>query len=88
VLPDALILVLCYPQVACPEMFSEELICTAVLLDEEERKSRKSKWEHESLLQRKEEGGIFYVRFQVLTAASMMFRVGFWDILPCKMIVD
>jgi hypothetical protein len=29
-----------------------------------------------------------YVRFQVLTAASMMFRVVFWDILPCKMIVD
>jgi hypothetical protein len=28
-----------------------------------------------------------YVRFQVLTAASMMFRVVFWDILPCKMIV-
>jgi hypothetical protein len=27
-------------------------------------------------------------RFQVLTAASMMFRVVFWDILPCKMIVD
>jgi hypothetical protein len=26
------------------------------------------------------------VRFQVLTAASMMFRVVFWDILPCKMI--
>jgi hypothetical protein len=23
------------------------------------------------------------VRFQVLTAASMMFRVVFWDILPC-----
>jgi hypothetical protein len=28
------------------------------------------------------------VRFQVLTAASMMFRVVFWDVLPCKMIVD
>jgi hypothetical protein len=28
------------------------------------------------------------VRFQVLTAASMMYRVVFWDILPCKMIVD
>jgi hypothetical protein len=28
------------------------------------------------------------VRFQVLTAVSMMFRVVFWDILPCKMIVD
>jgi hypothetical protein len=35
VLPDALILVLCYQQVACPEMFfEEELICIAVLLDE------------------------------------------------------
>jgi hypothetical protein len=29
-----------------------------------------------------------YVRFQVLTAASMMFRIVFWDVLPCKMIVD
>jgi len=28
------------------------------------------------------------VRFQVLTAASMMFRVVFWVILPCKMIFD
>jgi hypothetical protein len=27
------------------------------------------------------------VRFQVLTAASMMFRIIFWDVLPCKMIV-
>jgi hypothetical protein len=31
-----------------------------------------------------------YMRFQVLTAASMMFRIVFWDILvlPCKTIVD
>jgi hypothetical protein len=28
------------------------------------------------------------VRFQVLTAASMMFRIVFWDVLPCKMIVE
>jgi hypothetical protein len=28
------------------------------------------------------------IRFQVLTAASMMFRAVFWVILPCKMIVD
>jgi hypothetical protein len=28
------------------------------------------------------------VIFQVLTAASMMFSVVFWDILPCKIIVD
>jgi hypothetical protein len=28
------------------------------------------------------------VRFQVLTAASMKFRIVFWDVLPCKMIVD
>jgi hypothetical protein len=26
------------------------------------------------------------VRFQVLTAASMMFRAVFWDILPCKIV--
>jgi hypothetical protein len=31
---------------------------------------------------------INFVRFQVLTAASMMFRIVFWDVLPCKMIVD
>jgi hypothetical protein len=30
---------------------------------------------------------VTFVRFQVLTAASMIFRVVFWDILPCKMIV-
>jgi hypothetical protein len=29
-----------------------------------------------------------FVRFQVLTAASMIFRAVFWVILPCKMIVD
>jgi hypothetical protein len=29
-----------------------------------------------------------YLRFQVLTAASMMFRAVFWVVLPCKMIVD
>jgi len=29
-----------------------------------------------------------FVRFEVLTAASMMFRIVFWDVLPCKMIVD
>jgi hypothetical protein len=28
------------------------------------------------------------VRFQVLTAASMMFRAVFWVVLPCKVIVD
>jgi hypothetical protein len=31
---------------------------------------------------------ISFVRFQVLMAASMMFRIVFWDVLPCKMIVD
>jgi hypothetical protein len=30
---------------------------------------------------------IYYLRFQVLTAGSMMFRIVFWDILPCKIIV-
>jgi hypothetical protein len=29
-----------------------------------------------------------FVRFQVLTAASMKFRSVFWDVLPCKIIVD
>jgi hypothetical protein len=28
--------------------------------------------------------GIINVRFQVLTAASMMFRAVFWDIIPLK----
>jgi hypothetical protein len=27
---------------------------------------------------------VLYVRFQVLTAASMMFRAVFWVVLPCK----
>jgi hypothetical protein len=27
---------------------------------------------------------INFVKFQVLTAASMMFRIVFWDVLPCK----
>jgi hypothetical protein len=31
---------------------------------------------------------VLYLRFQVLTAASMMFRIVFWDVLPCKMIVE
>jgi hypothetical protein len=31
---------------------------------------------------------LYHVRFQVLTAASMMFRIVFWDVLPCKLIVD
>jgi hypothetical protein len=28
-----------------------------------------------------------YVRFKVLTAASMKFRFVFWDVPPCKIIV-
>jgi hypothetical protein len=28
-----------------------------------------------------------FVRFQVLVSASMMFRIVFWDVLPCKIIV-
>jgi hypothetical protein len=28
------------------------------------------------------------MRFQVLTAASMKFKIVFWDVLPCKIIVD
>jgi hypothetical protein len=32
--------------------------------------------------------GVTSLWFQVLTAASMMFRAVFWVILPCKMIVD
>jgi hypothetical protein len=28
------------------------------------------------------------MRFQVLTAASMKFRFVFWDVLPCKIIVN
>jgi hypothetical protein len=31
---------------------------------------------------------LVYVRFQVLTAASMKFRFVFWDVLPCKITVD
>jgi hypothetical protein len=29
-----------------------------------------------------------YMRFQVLTVASMKFRFVFWDVLPCKIIVN
>jgi hypothetical protein len=29
-----------------------------------------------------------HMRFQVLRAASMKFRFVFWDVLPCKTIVD
>jgi hypothetical protein len=28
------------------------------------------------------------VRCQVLTAASMKFRIVFWDVIPCKIIGD
>jgi hypothetical protein len=28
---------------------------------------------------------VYYVRFQVLTAASMKFRV-FWDVAPCSLV--
>jgi hypothetical protein len=74
VLPDAFVLVFCYQQVACPEMFSEEkLICIAVVLDEEERKSSKSKWVHESLLQRKEEGEYFTL-YKELVEDSVRFH--------------
>jgi hypothetical protein len=31
---------------------------------------------------------IFFVRFKVLTEASMKFRFVLWDVLPCKIIVD
>jgi hypothetical protein len=37
------------------------------------------------IVQRKRE---VLVRFQVLTAASMKFRIVFLDVLPCKIIVD
>jgi hypothetical protein len=30
----------------------------------------------------------FSVSFQVLTAASMKFKIDFWDVLPYKIIVD
>jgi hypothetical protein len=35
-----------------------------------------------------EEDHEYFVRFQVLTAASMKFRFVFWDVMPCKIIVD
>jgi hypothetical protein len=74
VLLDVLILVLCYRQVACPEMFSEEeLIGTAVLLDEEKRKSKQRKWVHESLLQRKEEGR-YFTFYKELVEDSVRFH--------------
>jgi hypothetical protein len=38
--------------------------------------------------QKANESNPYLVRFQVLTAASMKFRIVFWDVLPCKIIVD
>jgi hypothetical protein len=32
--------------------------------------------------------GNIYARFQLFTAARMMFRIVFWDVLPCKIIAD
>jgi hypothetical protein len=32
----------------------------------------------------KQQNRCSHVRFQVLTAASMKFRIVFWDVLPCK----
>jgi hypothetical protein len=40
-----------------------------------------------SRLRQKAAQSFYVVRFQVHTAAGMMFRIVFWDILPCKMIV-
>jgi hypothetical protein len=39
---------------------------------------------------KKQDAGINckYLTFQVLTAASMKFKFVFWDVLPCKIIVD
>jgi hypothetical protein len=55
-------------------MFSEEeLICIAVLLDKEVRKSRKRKRVHESLLQRKEEGEYFTL-YKELVEDSVRFH--------------
>jgi hypothetical protein len=50
--------------------------------------SGKHSWSDLRFIVRSREGWRRFVRFQVLTAASMMFRIVFWDVLPCKMIVD
>jgi hypothetical protein len=69
VLPDLLLLALCYRQVACSEMFSEEeLICIAVL-DEEKRKSQKRKWVHASLNE-----GEYFTLYNVLVKDSIRFH--------------
>jgi hypothetical protein len=51
----------------------------------------KSRWPKIKTLhhcQWKRQNNVFYERFQVLTAARMKFRIVFWDVLPCKIIVD
>jgi hypothetical protein len=50
----------------------------------------KFKWVGFGFFENTARTGVFpfgFVRFQVLTAASMMFRIVFWDVLPCKMII-
>jgi hypothetical protein len=65
-------------------MVSEQSISTLVMLSDVSTASYSLSGDVISSAGKK----ISLVRFQVLTAASMMFRVVFWDILPCKMIVD
>jgi hypothetical protein len=68
-LPD-LLLALCCRQVACSELFSEEeLICTAVILHEEKRKSRKRKWVHASLKE-----GQYFTLYNELVEDSVRFH--------------
>jgi hypothetical protein len=43
---------------------------------------------HVLLLTEKPSISYGFVRFQVLTTASMKFRFVFWDVLPCKIIID
>jgi hypothetical protein len=45
----------------------------------------KNIYEYEKQIQSKQ---IPYMRFYVITAASMKFSIVFWDVLPCKIIVD
>jgi hypothetical protein len=53
-----------------------------------EKEGKKTRRQEVTIKEKKNEEQKRQLRFQVLTAASMIFRIVFWDVLPCKMIVD
>jgi hypothetical protein len=66
-------------------MSASEITERTSILDKYENKNKVS---YITARVTKKKSGTVIVRFQVLTAAGMMFRIVFWDVLPCKIIVD